>query len=98
MKGGENMDKNDKPGQQLPGSVNLNLDTTPVLYTDNVFMSTNEDGVVLDVAQRVGGTDQLRVVSRIGMSRQHAKKLVQKLGELLVVTEGNQQTGKKVQN
>jgi hypothetical protein len=76
-------------------SVNVNLDTTPVLYTDNVFMTTNEDGVVLDVAQKLGTTNQIRIVSRIGMSRSHAKKFVKELGKLLAMTEGSNQTGVK---
>jgi len=77
-------------GQQ----VNINLDTTPIYYTDNVFMTTNPDGVVLDVGQRAGSTNQVKVVTRIGMSRDHAKKLVNELGKLLAMTEGKIQTGK----
>jgi hypothetical protein len=76
--------------------VSINLDTTPILYTDSVSMNTNEDGVVLDVMQRVGSTNQMKIVSRIGMSRAHAKKLVESLGKLLLITEGSKQTsGKK---
>ena len=84
-------DKNKKENSQ---QVNLNLDTTPILYTDNVFMTANPDGVVLDVAQRVGSTNQIRIVSRIGMSRDHAKKFVNELGKLLATSEGKIQTGK----
>ncbi len=74
-------------------SININLDTTPILYTDNVFMTTNEDGVVLDACQKLGTTNQLRVVARIGMSRNHAKKLLKEMGNLLAMTEGKSQTG-----
>lgn len=76
-------------------SVNVNLDTTPILYTDNVFMTTNEDGLVLDIGQKLGSTNQIRIVARIGMSRSHAKKLLQEMSKLLAMTEGNLQTGKK---
>ena len=55
--------------------VIINLDTTPVLYTDGVQISANEDGVVLDVMQKVGNTNQQRVVTRVGMSLSHARKL-----------------------
>ena len=79
-----------QPAQQ----INLNLDTTPVFYTDNIYMTTNPDGVVLDVAQRVASTNQVRIVTRIGMSREHAKKFVEQLGKLLFMTEGRIQTGK----
>ncbi len=83
----------DKKQEQV--SVNLNLDTTPILYTDNVFMTVNEDGVVLDIGQKIGATNQLRIVSRIGMSRNHAKKFLNEFGKLLAMTEGKKQTGEK---
>lgn len=76
-------------------SVNVNLDTTPIVYTDNIFMTTNADGVVLDIAQTLGATNQVRIVSRVGMSRSHAKKFVTELGKLLAMTEGSKQTGKQ---
>ena len=81
-----------EPQQEV--AVNVNLDTTPILYTDNIIMTTNEDGLVLDVAQKLGSTNQLRVVARIGMSRNHAKKFLKEMGNLLAMTEGNVQTGK----
>lgn len=83
----------DNTDQQV--AVNLNPATTPVLYTDNILMNTNEDGVVLDIAQRIGSSNQSHVVARIGMSREHAKKLIKELGSLLAMTEGGAQTGKK---
>lgn len=65
-------------------AVTINLDSTPVLYTDSIMMVANDDGVVLDVGQKVG--DQLRIVSRVGMSRTHAKKFVEELANLLAIT------------
>ena len=79
-------------------AVNLNVETTPILYTDNIFMTTNEDGVTLDVGQKIIASDQIRVVSRIGMSRVHAKKFVAELGKLLAVTEGQTQSGEENKN
>lgn len=76
-------------------AININPVATPVLYTDNVLLNTNEDGVVLDIAQRIGSSNQSNVVARIGMSREHAKKLVTELGRLLAMTEGGLQTGSK---
>jgi len=76
-------------------SLNLNLDTTPVLYTDNVFITVNEDGVVLDICQKVVNGQQLRIVSRVGMSREHAKKFLSEFGKLLVMTEGKSTTGNR---
>jgi hypothetical protein len=79
-------------------AVNINPDVTPVLYTDNIYISANEDGLTLDVAQKIIGTNQARIVSRIGMSRTHAKKFLKELGNLLAITEGKVQTGKKDKN
>ena len=73
--------------------VNLNLDSTPVLYSDNVMMHINDFGVVLDIGQNLGDLKKVRLVSRIGMSRDHAEKLVQELGKLLAMTKGQKQTG-----
>ncbi len=73
-------------------AVDINLDTTPILYTDTVLMSTNENGVVLDVCQKLGNANRLRIVSRIGMSREHAKKIIEKLAQLLAMSEGRLQT------
>ena len=82
-------DQNQPQGMQ----ININLDTTPILYTDNVLMTTNEDGMVFDICQKVGPSNQMRIVTRIGMSRSHAKKFLKEMGSLLALTEGKGQTG-----
>ncbi len=79
-------------------AITLNLDTTPILYTDNVLMTSNEDGLTFDIGQKIGSTNQLRIVARFGMSRNHAKKFLKELGSLLAMTEGSLQTGKKDKN
>lgn len=86
-------DKKKEEQQQQQGmNVNVNLDTTPIFYTDSVFITTNQDGVTFDVMQRLGSTNQVRIVSRIGMSREHAKKFVVELSKLLEITEGQTKT------
>lgn len=87
-----------KDEKQSGVNLNVNLDTTPILYTDSIFMTTNPDGVVLDITQRLGSTNQARIVARIGMSRDHAKRFVSELGKLLLTTEGTVQTGEKKVN
>jgi hypothetical protein len=91
--------KDDKKnlGQQ---QVNVSMDAkaTPVLYTDNVFITSNEDGVVLDIGQRVGATAQIQIVARVGMSREQAKKLADALGKNLLIEGASVKTGKKVVN
>lgn len=87
------MKDENKPKQM---QVSVNLDTTPILYTDNVNMTVNPDGVVMDIMQRLGPSDQVRIVARVGMSRDHAKKIIEQLGKLLLKSEGEIVTGKKV--
>ncbi len=79
-------------------ALNVNLDQTPILYTENIYMSTSEDGLTLDIAQKLVGTNQQRIVARVGMSRDHAKKFLKELGNLLALTEGDVQTGNKEKN
>lgn len=85
-------EQTNNPKQTL--EIDVNLDKTPILFTDNVYMTTNEDGLVLDFAQKLGPTNKVRIVSRVGMSRQHAKKFLNELGKLLVMTEGQGETRK----
>lgn len=75
--------------------VNLNPEKAIIQYTDTIFMNVNDDGVIFDVCQKVGNSNQLQVVSRIGMSREHANKFVKKLSEILALTHGHSQTGEK---
>lgn len=86
---------NKKPENDSKLGLNINLDSTPIIYTDNIFMNANEDGIVLDVGQKVFNTNQIRIVARIGMSRTHAKKFAGELGKLLAMTDGHLQSGKK---
>lgn len=94
------MDDSKKPQEPKVSemAMSVNLDTTPIFYTDMVSMTTNPDGVVFDVMQRLGPTNQIRVVTRVGMSREHAKKFTQELGKLLLITEGQAQTSEKKVN
>lgn len=77
---------------------NLNVETTPVLYTDNVRLTTSPMGVVLAFGQTVDTTNQVKIVSRIGMSREHAQIFLNELSKLLALTQGNRQTGEKPKN
>lgn len=88
------MDK--KSSDQKKLSLSVNLDTTPVLYTDHVIMTANQDGLVIDFTQRLGPTNQSRIVSRVGMSREHAKRLVEKMANILTKSEGQSETGSKI--
>jgi hypothetical protein len=82
-----------KDDQQF--QINLNPEKVNILYTDTIFMNVNDDGVTFDICQKVGNYNQLQVVSRIGMSRDHAHKFVKKLSEILALTHGHSQTREK---
>lgn len=84
--------------KQKQVAINLNVETTPILYTDNIFMTTNEDGVTLEVGQKILASDQVKIVTRVGMSRNHAKKFIAELSKLLAVTEGQTQSGQEKKN
>ena len=82
-----------KDDQQF--QINLNPEKVNILYTDTIFMNVNDDGVTFDICQKVGNSNQLQAVSRIGMSRDHAHKFVKKLSEILALTHGHSQTREK---
>lgn len=85
----------DKQNQKEEQNVNLNPETTPVQYTDNIFMSSNEFGIVIDFGQKIGPTHNTQITSRIGMSREHAKRFLAELGKMIAMTEGSSQTQEK---
>jgi len=75
--------------------VTINPEKTQIAYTDTIFMNVNDDGVIFDICQKVGSSNQVQVVSRIGMSRSHAQKFVKKLSEILALTHGHSKTSDK---
>lgn len=76
-----------KKSKDLPVQISINPDQTPILYTDEIHMSTNDYGIVMDVVQKMGNPLEGRVVARIGMSRDHAVAFAQELGKLLMITD-----------
>lgn len=81
--------------KQEEQKIQVALPNIPILYTDMIFMNVNEDGVVVDVCQKGGQPNQYQVVSRIGMSKEHAKKFAKKLGEILALTTAHTHTTEK---
>jgi len=83
------MDKNQpKVNPQREIQVNMAADRTPILYTDSVFITSNQYGIVFNVAQSVDDKTQ-QVVARIGMSREHAKSLAEVLAKHLEMTHSS---------
>ena len=70
-------------------SAKIVLPDIPILYTDNINMFANDDGVILNFTQRIDEKNAPEVVARIGMSREHAKKFISKLTGLLLNTDSN---------
>jgi|SRR3989344_811078 len=72
------------PEPNLSQGVQVNVsDKTPVLYTDSVFVTSSQYGVVFDFAQNMASTKQQNIVARVGMSREHAEALLKVLHERL---------------
>ncbi len=91
----------DKTKQQDQVQMNIVMDPikTPVLYADAIMITSNENGIVLDITQRMGLSNQASIVARIGMSNVHAKVLATKLLEQISLNEGSAVTGKiKIHN
>ncbi len=80
--------------KQAQANINLNLENTPVLYADNIFWNISPDGVMLNFGQSIMGSGGVKVVSRVGMSREFVKRFIADLGKNLALTEGHGQTGK----
>jgi hypothetical protein len=76
-----------KKSQNPKADISLNLDTTPILYSDRIGITVNRNGVVLDIMQSIGPTNKARVVSRVGMSQEHARKFVKELSKLLAISQ-----------
>lgn len=49
---------------------------------------------MFNIKQKLVGSKKNKVVARIGMSRERAKDFVDKLGKLLIMTEGRGENGK----
>ncbi|HVT01479.1 MAG TPA: DUF3467 domain-containing protein [Patescibacteria group bacterium] len=62
-------------------------DNLPVLYSDVAMVTSSPYGIVFDFAQNVGPTTTRNVVSRVGISVEHAKALLQVLSKKIVDAE-----------
>ncbi|MBU2632538.1 hypothetical protein KKG52_02370 [Patescibacteria group bacterium] len=67
-------------------------------YTNNIFMTVNENGVVFDVLQTEQNSNKVVTVAKFGMSREHAKKFTHELSNLLAITKEQAKTGSKNKN
>lgn len=69
-------------GVQKESKVTNNVEINknqPILYTDAAFVTKSNFGLVIDYAQSIASTNNKIVVSRVGMSIDHAKALLKVL-------------------
>lgn len=80
-------------------NIIIDLDPTevPILYTDNINIVVNDDGVILNVCQKVGPR-KYHVITRIGMSTNHAQKVASKLAQVLLLRFQGQDDGSSPRN
>ncbi|MDX1766393.1 MAG: hypothetical protein R3313_05600 [Candidatus Saccharimonadales bacterium] len=76
-------DKHDEHEGHVHRKVNVNVQDKPVLYTDAVLLTSDPNGfgVVLNFAQHTG--EDLHIVSRVGMSMDHAHNFLETLNNHL---------------
>ncbi len=60
-----------------------------VVYSDSMQANVNDHGVILQFLQQAPGMQQPAVVSRIGMSREHAQSMINVLTQTLKAHEEN---------
>jgi hypothetical protein len=61
-----------------------------IVYTDSMNATVNKHGVVLQFMQNTGPNNQSATVSQVGMSREHAEKVVEVLRKTLQEHDRNQ--------
>lgn len=64
-----------------------NINDNRVLYTDMVQVSANNYGVILNFLQGVSSDGKPSAVARIGMSREHAKSVIEVLQRTIDLAE-----------
>ncbi len=77
-------DHDDEAGK--PAITVLPVDAR-INYTDMVHITVNNFGVVMNFMQRIGPNNQPLIVSRVGMSREHAKSVLEVLQQSLNQSE-----------
>lgn len=64
-----------------------NVSNNRILYTDMVQVSANNYGVILNFLQGVGSDGKPSAVARIGMSREHARSVIEVLQRTIDLAE-----------
>jgi hypothetical protein len=77
------------PLQSPPNTHNVMVMPTDarIVYTDMVHVSANNYGVVMNFMQGTGINNQPLAVARVGMSKEHAKSIIELLQKTLEASE-----------
>ena len=78
------------PAIHIIGDTANHAGVHQVLFTDIVDVMVNNYGVVMNFMQNTGPTSQPETVAKVGMSREHARSVLQILQATLSQTEHNQ--------
>lgn len=81
-----NMTNDDADGDTRPSVVVMPTDAR-INYTDMVHVMVNNYGVVMNFMQGAGPNNQPMIVGRLGMSREHAKSVLDVLQRTLAQSE-----------
>ncbi len=76
-------------------SVLVSQHDARIVYTDMVQVMVNNFGVILNFMQGAGPNNNPLAISRIGMSREHAKSVLELLKKTLEEAEGLQHNSQK---
>lgn len=72
-------------GNGIPAAGQMNVKLDPekhqILFSDAMFVSSSDNGVVFDFGQKSGPLNEVVIVSRVGVSMEHASKIYQALGQ-----------------
>lgn len=67
------------------GRIEINVPAdVKILYSDSAWVTASNYGIVMDFAQIMGNPSKQQVVSRVGMSREHAEALLGVLQQKIV--------------
>lgn len=82
-KKGVNYTMDDKSSQKQDQPIlNIKLpENLPVLYSDMIAVTSTAYGITLDIAQKVGATNNHNIVARVGISLDHAKDVLNVLAK-----------------
>ena len=73
--------------KQYEATAFVSVSDARILYTDMVHVSANNYGVVVNFLQGLGTDGKPTVVSRVGMSKEHARSLIDVLQRTLQMSE-----------